>query len=120
MGYSAEKFQFVPGETPMSTLTETIALIGVYLVVVFGGREWMRNRPAYKLNGLFMAHNLMLTCVSATLLTLFAGQLIPTLWKGGLYNGICGAGGWTDKLVVLYYVSVFPLTIEDMAPESHD
>jgi fatty acid elongase 3 len=105
MGYPADKFRFTPGETPISTLSESLTLIAAYLVIVFGGREWMKNRKAYKLNGLFMAHNFMLTAVSGSLLTLFAGQLIPTLWKGGLYNGICGAGGWTKPLVVLYYVS---------------
>jgi len=35
-------------------MKETIAMIVLYLVVIFGGREIMRNRPAYKLNGLFM------------------------------------------------------------------
>jgi fatty acid elongase 3 len=89
----------------MSTLTETVAMIVLYLVVIFGGREFMRNRPAYKLNGLFMAHNFCLTAISGTLLVLFAEQLIPTLWRGGLYENICGASGWTSSLVTLYYVS---------------
>lgn len=105
MGYPADKFKFVPGKTPMSTLTETVAMIVLYLVVIFGGREFMRNRPAYKLNGLFMVHNFCLTAISGTLLVLFAEQLIPTLWKGGLYENICGASGWTPALVTLYYVS---------------
>lgn len=105
MGYPAENFTFTPGKTPMSTLSESLMLIAAYLVIVFGGREWMKTRKAFELKGLFMAHNLMLTVVSGTLLTLFAGQLIPTLWNDGLYNGICGAGGWTRPLVVLYYVS---------------
>lgn len=104
MGYPAHKFKFVAGKTPMSTLAETVAMIALYLVVIFGGREFMRNRPAYKLNGLFMAHNFILTAISGALLALFAEQLIPTLWKYGLYQNICGAPGWTHQLVVLYYV----------------
>lgn len=107
MGYPADKFKFVPGKTPMSTLTETVAMIALYIVVIFGGREFMRNRPAYKLNGLFMAHNFCLTAISGVLLVLFAEQLIPTLWRHGLYENICGALGWTPPLVVLYYVSGF-------------
>jgi fatty acid elongase 3 len=105
MGYPAEEFKFVPGKTPMSTLTETVSMIVLYLVVIFGGREFMRNRPAYKLNTLFMIHNFCLTAISGALLVLFAEQLVPSLWKGGLYENICGASGWTSPLVVLYYVS---------------
>lgn len=103
-GYSASEFEFVPGKTPMSTLTETVAMIVVYLVVIFGGREFMRNRKPLKLNGLFMAHNFCLTAISGSLLVLFAQQLLPTLWRHGLYENICGADGWTPQLVILYYV----------------
>ena len=67
----------------------------------------MRNRQPYKLNGLFMAHNFILTVISGALLVLFAEQLIPTLWKHGLYENICGESGWTQPLLVLYYVSLF-------------
>jgi fatty acid elongase 3 len=104
VGYPADKFRFVPGKTPMSTLTETVAMILIYLVVIFGGREFMRNRQPLKLNALFMAHNFVLTAISGCLLILFAEQLIPTLWKRGLYENICGGSGWTAPLVTLYYV----------------
>ena len=103
-GYPAEEFKFVPGKTPFSTLKETMAIIALYLVVIFGGREFMKNRQPLKLNGLFMAHNFILTAISGALLVLFAEQLIPTLWKSGLYENICGTSGWTQPLVVLYYV----------------
>lgn len=65
----------------------------------------MQTRKPLSLNGPFMAHNFMLTVVSAALLVLFAEQLLPTLWKYGLYENICGKSGWTRRLVVLYYVS---------------
>ena len=103
-GYPAKDFKFVPGETPFATLRETLCTIVLYYAIIFGGRAWMRNRPAYKLNELFMAHNLMLTVISASLLILFAGQLIPSLWKYGLFDGVCGGSGWTRPLVTLYYV----------------
>lgn len=89
----------------MSTFKETVAMIMLYLVVIFGGREIMKTREAYKLNGLFKIHNFMLTAISGGLLVLFLEQLIPTLWRHGLYENICGADGWTQPLVVLYYVS---------------
>jgi fatty acid elongase 3 len=105
MGYSANDFRFVAGETPMSTLKETVLMIVAYIIIIIGGREIMRNREAYKLNTLFKIHNFMLTAISGGLLVLFTEQLIPTLWRRGLYENICGASGWTQPLVVLYYVS---------------
>lgn len=104
VGYPAEEFKFIPGETPMATLREAVSMVVLYYAVIFGGQAWMKNRPAYKLNGLFMAHNFMLTVLSGTLLVLFAQQLIPSIWKHGLFDNICGASGWTKPLVTLYYV----------------
>lgn len=105
MGYSPQNFDFQPQVTPMSTVFESALAITVYYIVIFGGRELMRNRPAFKLNGLFMIHNFMLTSISAILLVLFLEQLIPTLYHNGLFFTICDhKGGWTSKLVILYYV----------------
>ncbi|KAH8687404.1 ELO family [Tricladium varicosporioides] len=112
MGYPAEEFKFVSGKTPMSTLTETVAMIVLYIVVIFGGREFMRNRQPYQLNGLFKAHNFMLTAVSGVLLLLFAEQLLPTLWRQGVYENICGDSGWTQPLVVLYYLNYLTKYVE--------
>ena len=64
----------------------------------------MRDRPAFKLNGLFLVHNFYLTAISGALLALFVQQLVPTLWNQGLYDTICGGGGWTNELNTLYYV----------------
>ena len=104
-GYPADKFRFVPGKTPFSTLEETVGMIVLYVVVIFGGREFMRNREPLKLNFLFKVHNFLLTALSGGLLVLFLEQLLPTLWRDGLYENICGADGWTKPLVTLYYVS---------------
>jgi len=103
-GYSADEFEFLPGKTRMATSTESLAAIAVYYAVVFGGRHIMKSRPAFKLNALFMAHNLFLTIASGALLVLFVEQIAPTWWENGLYYCICGSGGWTNKLVTLYYV----------------
>jgi fatty acid elongase 3 len=104
-GYPAEDFRFVPGKTPMSTLKETGIFIIIYYTVIFGGRELMRNRPPFKLQTLFLIHNFYLTAISAILLALFVEQLLPTLARGGVFNAICNhEGGWTQPLVVLYYV----------------
>ena len=107
MGYKAEQFRFVEGQTPMSTMSETaIGLISYYLII-FGGRELMKERQPMQLNGLFKIHNFYLTVVSGVLLGLFLEQLIPEITRNGVFHGICSyEGGWTDQLVILYYVSL--------------
>jgi fatty acid elongase 3 len=105
-GYPAEKFQFVPGHTIMSTHKETVMSLIAYYIIILGGREVMRNRAAFSLNGPFKVHNLYLTIISGGLLALFIEQLLPTLVRNGVFYTICDLnGGWTDKLVLLYYVS---------------
>lgn len=105
MGYPADQFSFVVGKTAFSTFEAMAGAVVVYLVVIFGGQEFMRDRKPVRLDGLFKLHNLALTILSAGLLVLFMEQLVPTVWKYGLYENICGAHGWTAPLVTLYYVS---------------
>lgn len=105
VGYPAEDFKFVPFETPMSTLKSTSIFIVIYYAIIFGGRELMRNREPFKLKGLFLIHNFYLTAISGILLVLFIEQLVPTVVRGGIFHSICDhSGGWTQPLVVLYYV----------------
>lgn len=105
VGYPASEFRFVPGRTPMSTLKETGIFVVIYYAVIFGGREWMRNRQPFKLRTPFLIHNFVLTAVSAILLALYIEELLPTVVRNGIFHAICHAdGGWTQHLVVLYYV----------------
>lgn len=111
-GFPPEKFVFVPRVTPMSTLGATTTMLVTYYVTIFAGREFMKNRQPFKLNGLFMIHNLYLTIISGILLVLFLEQLVPTLWGNGVFYAICDhRGGWTPPLVVLYYVRSNPHTL---------
>lgn len=104
--YRPQDFKFVPGKTPMSTLSATATMLITYYIVIFGGRELMRGREPFKLNFFFKVHNFYLTAISGILLLLFVEQLLPTLVRGGVFHAICHhEGGWTDKLVILYYVS---------------
>ena len=104
MGYPADTLDITPGVTPMLTLKSTAMMLASYYTVILGGRELMRSRPAFKLNDLFLVHNLYLTIISGALLVLFVEQLAPTIWKQGVFFAICGDGGWTGPLVTLYYV----------------
>ncbi|KAL8656404.1 MAG: hypothetical protein Q9210_000263 [Variospora velana] len=118
MGYTPSAFYFVPGQTPLSTLKATTTMLTTYYLVVLGGRELMKNRKPFKLNALFMIHNLYLTIASLIMLVLFIEQLFPTVWRRGIFFAICDhRGGWTRELVVLYYligltaVSWVPITL---------
>ncbi|EAA31773.1 hypothetical protein GE21DRAFT_7931 [Neurospora crassa] len=113
VGYPAEDFRFVPGETPMSTLKETSIFIVIYYTIIFGGRELMRNREPFKLRTLFLIHNFYLTAISAILLALFIEQLLPIVVRGGIFHAICHIdGGWTQPLVVLYYLNYLTKYLE--------
>lgn len=113
MGVSPTDFKFVDGVTLMSTLKETLIALSAYYVIIFGGREIMRNRPAFVLNGPFMIHNLYLTIISGGLLALFIEQLLGPIWRNGVFFGICShEGGWTKELVTLYYVSIFTSSLK--------
>ena len=105
-GYPADEFKFVVGKTPMSTLRDTSIFVAVYYTIIFGGRRLMRDRDPLKLKSLFLIHNFYLTAVSAILLALYIEELVPTVVRKGVFYAICNHdGGWTQHLVVLYYVS---------------
>ena len=111
LGYSADDFKFVPFETPLSTIQSSATFIAVYYAIILGGREFMRDRQPFKLRTLFLIHNFYLTAISAILLALFVEELFPTVVRHGIFYAVCDRdGGWTQHLVVLYYVRRHPLS----------
>lgn len=113
VGQSADDFHFEVGKTPMSTLKETGIFIVIYYIIIFGGRELMRNREPFKLRSLFLIHNFYLTFISGALLALFIEQLLPTIVRRGLFFAVCDQkGGWTQPLVVLYYLNYLTKYLE--------
>lgn len=104
-GSPAADFRFVEGVTPLSTLRSCLTALVSYYAIVFGGRELMRHREPFVLKRAFILHNFFLSTASAILLVLFLDQLWGTVWSRGLFYAICDhEGGWTQPLVVLYYV----------------
>lgn len=112
MGYPADRIDITPGFTPMLTLEETTTVLIAYYTIILGGRELMRKRPAFKLNDLFLVHNFFLTAISGGLLALFLEQLVPTIWRNGTFDTICGKGGWTGQLETLYYVRRYKVSAQ--------
>lgn len=106
-GYDINAFQFVAGETPLSSLTPVAGLIALYYVVIFGGQAIMTGLDAAprKFNGLFQLHNFTLTALSLLLLSLLVEQLVPILYHHGLFYAICDEGAWTQPIVFVYYLN---------------
>ncbi|ODV66162.1 GNS1/SUR4 membrane protein [Hyphopichia burtonii NRRL Y-1933] len=101
------KFEFIAGELPLSTFPVAAGTIATYYVVIFGG-DYLFKKFKWTplvLNGLFQVHNLFLTTLSFTLLTLMAEQLIPIIYHHGIFYAICNPNAWTQELVCLYYLN---------------
>ncbi|CUM63310.1 uncharacterized protein PRCAT00000881001 [Priceomyces carsonii] len=100
-----QKFEFKAGELPFSTLPPVVVAIGTYYLVIFGG-DYVFKRFKIKplvLNKLFQIHNLVLTTLSLSLLTLMVEQLIPIIIRHGIFYAICSPKAWTVELCCLYY-----------------
>ena len=112
IGYAPQDFRFLSGVTSMSTWSSMLAALVTYYTVVLGGRKFMRNQKPVPLNFAFKVHNLCLSVLSGILLVLMLEQIVPMLRSDGLFHSICERnGGWSDKLVVLYYVC-WPINTE--------
>jgi fatty acid elongase 3 len=104
--YPTSQFDLRIERTPFSTWTEVLSIVGLYYVVIFGGQAPMSNRKSWNLGLLVPAHNLLLSVTSGLLLLLYLEEILPTIAHNGLLYAMCThAGGWTRRLVVLYYVS---------------
>jgi len=96
---------YVIGETPMSTPVEVWSTLAAYLVIVFGTRAFMKSRPAYKLQYPFQLHNIVLSGGSLLLLALILEEVIPMVWKNGVFWGMCNINMWTNRLEFYYMIN---------------
>lgn len=87
---------YVPGQTPLSTAKEVFPTLAAYLAIVFGLREFMKDRPPLKLQNLFQLHNTFLYAGSALLVALIAEEVIPGLWNHGFFWAICAEEQWSS------------------------
>ena len=55
----------------------------------------MKTRQPLKLNGLFQLHNVILTLGSGLLLACMAEEVIPLLWRLGVFGAACSQKSWT-------------------------
>ena len=86
---------YVAGQTPISTSKEVGTALVSYLAIIFGLQELMKTRQPLKLNGLFQLHNVILTLGSGLLLACMAEEVIPLLWRLGVFGAACSQKSWT-------------------------
>ncbi|KAI0793511.1 GNS1/SUR4 membrane protein [Abortiporus biennis] len=98
---------YVPGMTPMSTPQEVFPSLVAYLVVIFSIREFMKNKQPLKLQGLFQLHNVILSSGSFILLSLILEEVVPMVWKHGIFWGMCDEGMWTSHLEFFYMINYY-------------
>ncbi|KIY71621.1 GNS1/SUR4 membrane protein, partial [Cylindrobasidium torrendii FP15055 ss-10] len=98
---------YVHGTTPLSTTPVVLATLSGYLITIFGIQEVMKNRAPQKLNTLFQIHNVILSSGSLLLLVLMLEEILPIMWKEGIFTGICGAKAWTPRMEFYYMINYY-------------
>jgi len=103
---------YIVGVTPLSTWTSVCTVLVSYLAIIFGTREIMKNRPPQKLNTLFRAHNVFLSVGSLILLVLMMEEVLPIIWRDGIFNAMCAVPSWTARLEFYYMINYYFKYIE--------
>jgi len=94
------------GITPLSTWPTVIAALATYLAIVFGVQELMRSRQPMKLTALFQLHNIVLSSGSLLLLMLMVEEIVPMIYKNGLFNAMCSVNSWTPVCIFDPYLFI--------------
>ncbi|KAL0581608.1 Fatty acyl-CoA elongase/Polyunsaturated fatty acid specific elongation enzyme [Marasmius crinis-equi] len=100
-------YSYVHGKTPLSTTPTVVGVLASYLIVIFGIQALMKNHPPQKLNTLFQAHNVILSSGSALLLVLMLEEILPIVWKHGVFYGICNEKSWTPRMEFYYMINYY-------------
>jgi fatty acid elongase 3 len=100
--------QWTPGSTPLSTTPIVLTVMLGYLTTIFSIRAYMNNnggkggRDPFVMNGLFRAHNLLLSVGSGVLLVLMAEEIGPVVLQRGLRGAICDEEAWTPVSLLAF------------------
>jgi len=85
-----DTFRFVPGHTRLATLSDGAIAVVVYLTIIALLKLFFRNREAWRLNAIFIVHNLLLSLCSLVLLVAMIAELARH-WAAGhsLWDQMC-------------------------------
>ncbi|KDE09745.1 hypothetical protein MVLG_00145 [Microbotryum lychnidis-dioicae p1A1 Lamole] len=97
--------QWTVGVSPLSTNTEVVSALAVYLAVIFGGQYLMQDRKAFQFKSLFMLHNFLLSAGSGLVLALMLEEVLPILYQHGFFYAICHTSAWTSRLETYYIIN---------------
>ncbi|KAF8549303.1 GNS1/SUR4 membrane protein [Imleria badia] len=103
---------WIPGQTPMSTWPAVSTAILSYLVVVFGLKELMKDRPAFNLRTPSRIHNIFLSISSLLLFTFIMEEVVKLRYNVGPFNAVCARGSWTSRLEFYYMINYYFKYIE--------
>ena len=103
-------YSYVKAQTPLSTDKSVLSALVAYLAVIFSIQAFQKNRPAQKLTILFQAHNVILSVGSALLLVLMLEEIVPIIWKHGLFYALCSEHSWTPVCNVFLTYFILCLT----------
>ncbi|KAJ7207606.1 GNS1/SUR4 family-domain-containing protein [Mycena pura] len=96
-----------PPPTPLSTTPVVVAALVGYLALIFGIQAAMKNHPPQKLNTLFKAHNFILSAGSLLLLILLLEEIVPIIWRNGIFNAMCAHESWTSRMEFYYMINYY-------------
>ena len=63
--------------------------VGVYMLVIFTGQQWMANRPRYELRGPLICWNIMLATFSIIGTCRTVPEILHVTRHLGLYHSVC-------------------------------
>ncbi|TFK89950.1 elongase of fatty acids ELO [Polyporus arcularius HHB13444] len=112
LGVPYELTHYVPGKTPLSTPQQVFPTLAAYLVIIFGIQAWMKNKPPYRLQFLFRFHNAFLTIGSLLLVLLIMEEVVPAVYKHGVFWGLCNVNMWSERLEFYYMINYYFKYIE--------
>lgn len=77
----------------MTSPWPTIAIVALYLIFVYGGQRWMKNRPAYALKDLMLCYNFCLVILNAFI---FYEYLVST-WLNPNFSKACQVMDYSNE-----------------------
>lgn len=105
-GQHTYDYKFQIGASPLSETWEFASGLVLYLVVVFGLREYVKSTKAMPLKGPFAVHNLLLTIASLVLLLLIGEVMIPLVLEHGFFWSFCSHASFHESgLQFAYYLN---------------